>query len=149
MRAIDATRKPPVTIEVDATLVQAAELMDKAAVGALVVVDGGRPVGIVTDRDIVVRAVARRLEFDGRVDGVMTPGVVSLDADADLHAAVPVFARHAIRRLPLLDHDRMVGMLTLDDLLMDLSSDLANVTRPITGEVLFGHPEASVPATAS
>ena len=51
MRAIDAIRRPPQTIQADRTVTNAAVLMDRLAVGALVVVDGDRPVGIVTDRD--------------------------------------------------------------------------------------------------
>jgi signal-transduction protein with cAMP-binding, CBS, and nucleotidyltransferase domain len=138
-----------VTLPADATIGEAAQLMDKEAVGAVVVLEvaGGRPIGIVTDRDLVVRAVARGVAPDGRLDAVMTMGVVGLDADADLHDAVRLFATHPIRRLPLVDHDRMVGMLTVDDLLVDLASDLGNVVRGLTAQVLFGHPEPGQPVT--
>jgi signal-transduction protein with cAMP-binding, CBS, and nucleotidyltransferase domain len=142
-RAGRAPRRP--------TIGDAARLMDDCAVGAVVVVDqeGGRPVGIVTDRDLVVRAMARNISPDARVDSVMSMGVTCLDANADLHDAVRVFATHPIRRLPLVAGDRMVGMLTVDDLLVDLSSDLSNVVRGVTAQVLFGHPEAKVPAAES
>jgi len=96
-----------------------------------------------------VRALARRLPSDSRVDAVMSTGVVTLGATADLREAVRIFAAHAFRRLPLVEEGRMVGMLTLDDLLMDVVSDLANLVRPITGEVIFGHPEPTVPAETS
>jgi CBS domain-containing protein len=79
----DLTAKPAVTVPVDATIETAAQLMDKHAVGAVVVVDDDRPVGIVTDRDIVVRGVARRSPFDGRIDSAMTSGVVAIDAADD------------------------------------------------------------------
>ena len=59
MRAVDAVRKPPVTIAPEATIAEAARLMDNHVVGALVVMDGDRPMGVVTDRDIAIRAVAR------------------------------------------------------------------------------------------
>ena len=150
MHAIDAARKPLATIAADRTITEAAEEMDRLAVGALVVVDSeGRPVGIVTDRDLVVRAVARRAEPTGRIDSVMTTDLVMLAADADLRDALPIFERHALRRLPLVADDRIVGMLTMDDLVVDLTGDLARLTRPITAQVLFGHRQPVAPATTA
>lgn len=148
MHAIEAARRKPVTIAPDATVTQAAELMDRAAVGALVVVEpDGRPVGIVTDRDLVVRALAQRCDPDARVDSAMSTELVTLPADADLRDALDLFERHPIRRLPLMEGDRMVGMLSMDDLVIDFVSDLGRLTRPILGQVLFGHPEPAAPAT--
>ena len=141
MRAVDAVRKPPVTIAPEASIAEAARLMDSQVVGALVVMDGARPVGVVTDRDIAIRAVARDVPADARVDAVMSPGVIALDADADLRHALPIFRSHAVRRLPLVRDGRIVGMLTTDDLLIDLVADLGDLVRPITGQVVFGYPE--------
>jgi signal-transduction protein with cAMP-binding, CBS, and nucleotidyltransferase domain len=147
MYAIDAARKPPATIAADRTITQAAQEMDRLAVGALVVVEpSGRPAGIVTDRDLVVRAVARRADPDARVDSVMSTDLVALAPDADLREAFGIFERHALRRLPLVADDVVVGMLTMDDLVVDVSADLARLTRPITAQVLFGHQEPSTPA---
>ena len=147
MYAIDAARKPPATIAADRTITQAAQEMDRLAVGALVVVEpSGRPAGIVTDRDLVVRAVARRADPEARVDSVMTTDLVALAPDADLREAFGLFERHALRRLPLVADDVVVGMLTMDDLVVDVTADLARLTRPITAQVLFGHQEPSTPA---
>ena len=146
MHAKEAARREPVTVAPDATVTTAAQLMDEAAVGALVVVEpDGRPVGIVTDRDLVVRALAHRCDPDARVDSAMSTDLVTLPADGDLRDALAVFEDHAIRRLPLMEGDRMVGMLTMDDLVVDLVSDLGRLTRPILGQVLFGHPEPATP----
>ncbi|HEX6420277.1 MAG TPA: CBS domain-containing protein [Acidimicrobiales bacterium] len=146
MHAIEAARREPVTVAPGATVTQAAELMDRAAVGALVVVEAdGRPVGIVTDRDLVVRALAHRCDPEARVDSAMSTDLVTLPASADLREALELFERHPVRRLPLMDGDRMVGMLTMDDLVVDLVSDLGRLTRPILGQVLFGHPEPVTP----
>jgi CBS domain-containing protein len=150
MRAVDATRKAPVTIAAGASLAEAAGMMDQCVVGALIVVDGERPVGIVTDRDLVVRGLARDVPADARVDAVMTQGIHALDADADVRAALPILRSHAIRRLPVVDDGKVVGMVTTDDLLIDLVADLGDVVRPITGEVVFGYPEPDrAPATTS
>jgi CBS domain-containing protein len=139
-----------VTVTPDQTITAAAELMDRAAVGALVVTEpDGRPVGIVTDRDLVVRALARRASADARVDSVMSTDLVTLAPDADLRDALEVFEEQPIRRLPLVDGERLAGMLTMDDLVVDLTADLTRLTRPVVGQVLFGHREPEAPATTA
>ncbi|HLF99392.1 MAG TPA: CBS domain-containing protein [Acidimicrobiia bacterium] len=145
MKAIEASRKPLAAIRADASIGEAAEQMDEKAVGALVVMDGDEAVGIVTDRDLVVRGLARDRGPDARVDGVMTRDPVALDAGDDLRKAYPLFRTNAIRRLPLTENGRVVGMLALDDLLIDLVADLSDCVRPITGEVIFGHAEPKLP----
>ena len=148
MQARDATRKAPVTVAPDTAVAEVAALMDRAVVGGVVVVDGDHPVGIVTDRDLAVRALARRAPADARVDSVMSTDLVTLDASADLRDAIRIFSSHAIRRLPLVDGGRMVGMITVDDLVVDVATDLAELIRPLTGQLIFGHPETAVPAPA-
>jgi len=147
MKITDALRKTGLSISPGCTLRQAAELMECNAVGALAVVEDDRAVGVVTDRDLVRRAVARGIAPDARVDSVMSSPVVSIADDADLHDAVAVFGRKAVRRLVVERDGRFVGVLSADDLLIDLASDLAAVVRPIGAEVLFGHRDSSVPAT--
>jgi len=147
MRARDAIRRSGVAIGPSQTVQQAASIMERAGVGALAVVDEGRLVGIVTDRDLVRRVMARGLPADARVDAVMSMPVVTIDADADLHDAFKVFRTHGNRRLPLVQEGRFVGMLSVDDLLIDLAGDLADLARPVTAETIFGHHDSSVPAT--
>jgi len=147
VRAIEAIRKKTVTIAPDGTLAEAADLMDRANVGSLLVIDGERLAGIVTDRDIVLRGVANRMPADARIDSVMTTDVMTLDADADLRDVLPIFRTHACRRVPLTSDDQVVGVLTADDLLVDLIADLGDISRPIIGEVIFGHHDAKPPET--
>lgn len=146
MKTRQLAAKAPVTITGDATLIEAAALMDSANVGSLLVLDGERLAGIVTDRDIVVRAVARRVPADARVDSVMSTEVVSVDADADVHDAYRVLGSHGVRRLPVVEAGRLVGMLTVDDLIVGLAADLERLVHPIIGEVVFGHHPVPVPA---
>lgn len=146
MRIVDTARRSTVAIAPDRTLMDAAQLMEASNVGALVVLDGDRLVGIVTDRDLVRRGMARRLPGDARIDAVMTSDVVTIEADADLRAAFAVFRAHPIRRLPVVEGGRFVAMVTIDDLLMDLASDLSDLVRPVTAEVVFGHHDAPAPA---
>lgn len=120
--------------------------MEQAGVGALAVLDDGHLVGIVTDRDLVRRAMARGLAGDARVDGVMSSPVLTVDADADLHDTFAVFREHAVRRLAVVRGGELVGVLTIDDLLMDVAADLSDLARPVTAEVLFAHRDSPVPA---
>ena len=148
MRIIDAVRRQGFEIEPAKTVREAAELMEEAAVGALAVVDEGRLVGIVTDRDLARRGMARGLPLDARVDAVMSTPVVTIAADADLHDAFALFREHALRRLAVVREERYVGMLTVDDLLIDLASDLGALAVPVTAQAIFGQRDAAVPATA-
>ncbi|MFN8050777.1 MAG: CBS domain-containing protein [Acidimicrobiales bacterium] len=146
MRINGALRKSGLSVAPDCTLRKAAELMDCNAVGALAVVEAGRAVGIVTDRDLVRRAVANGVSPDARVDSVMSSPVITVREDADLHDAVTLFGQHAIRRLVVERDGLFVGVLSADDLLIDLTADLSAVVRPIGAEVLFGHRDSRVPA---
>lgn len=138
-----------VSISPDRTIREAAEVMERRSVGALAVVDGDRLTGIVTDRDIVRRAVARGLPMDGRIDAVMTTDVVTIDADADHSAAYALFHAHAVRRLPIVRDGRFVGMITIDDLLVEIAGHLADLARPVIAEVLFGHHDPAPVEVAS
>jgi CBS domain-containing protein len=142
----DTTRRSAVAVGPDDTIAGTAEVMERAGVGAVAVVEDGRPVGIVTDRDLVRRALARHLAPDARIDGVMTAPVVTVPATEDRRAAFPLFRDHAVRRLAIVDADgRFTGMLTVDDLLIDLAADLHDITRPVTAETIFGHHDSPLP----
>jgi CBS domain-containing protein len=114
-----------------ASVVEAAEIMRQLDVGALPVCDHHRVVGMITDRDIVVRAVAPRGNLDGVTVGeIMSPEIISIFDDASIEEAVRTMERHQIRRLPVVNHhDRIVGMLSLGDLAVE-------ATTALSGEVL-------------
>lgn len=147
MRAIEGIRRSGVGIGPERTIREAAAIMDQAGVGALAVIDGDTLVGIVTDRDLVRRGLARGLANDARIDGLMSAPVTTIDADADLHSAFGLFRTHALRRLAVVEGDQFVGMISVDDLLVDLAGDLADLARPVTAEVLFAHRDSPLPAT--
>jgi CBS domain-containing protein len=105
-------------IHPDASLTEAAQKMRQVDVGLLPVCEGERLVGILTDRDITVRAVAQGCDpRTTRVRDVMTPEVVSCCEDQDVQTAAQLMATRQLRRLPVLDHaQRLVGILSLADL---------------------------------
>jgi CBS domain-containing protein len=143
--------REPVVIGGDATVADTAALMTSSGVGCVIVVDGQIPIGIVTDRDIVTRGVARQYPMDGRIDGLMSMGVIALDAGQDLDDLLHVFRDHAIRRIPIVDHARVVGIVSLDDILVLVAEQFSGVSKVLAGQIMFPHAsaEANAPATTS
>jgi CBS domain-containing protein len=147
MRTIEMLHRSGVGVAPSRTIRDAAAIMEHAGIGSLAVVDGDQLVGIVTDRDIVRRAVARNVPADARVDSVMTTPVITVGADDPLDVAYGLFATHGLRRLAVMRGDSFVGMLTIDDLFVSVVEQLASLARPITAEILFSHRDAAVPVT--
>lgn len=147
MNVRDLLRRSAVGVAPDRTVRDAAQIMRSTGVGMLVVLDDDHLVGVVTDRDLVTRSLAAGTPDDARVDSVMTAPPVTIDAAADAHSCFGVFRTHGVRRLVVVEHDRVVGVVAVDDLLIDVAGDLADLVRPITAETIFGHHDAAVPAT--
>ena len=145
MRAIDALRRSGVGIGPEKTVREAAEIMNESGVGSLAVVERGRLIGIVTDRDLVRRVIARGKSLDGRVDDAMSAPVVSISFDADVHAAIGLLGTHCVRRLAVVRGEEFVGMISLDDLLVELASDLSDLVVPVDSEIRAPHREGQVP----
>lgn len=139
MKISDIALREPVVIGCDATVADTAILMAKSGVGSVIVVDGSMPVGIVTDRDVVTRGVARSYPTDGRIDGLMTMGVIALDVDHDLEDLVHVFRDHAVRRIPIVDQNRVVGVVALDDVMVLVADELSTVSKVLAGQIMFPH----------
>jgi CBS domain-containing protein len=148
MKVRDLSRRSGIAVAPDRGIGDVAALMETAGVGSVAVVDGEELVGIVTDRDLVRRGLAKGLAYDARVDGLMSSPVVTIAADADAHDAFALFREHAVRRLAITADEGFLGTVTVDDLLVDLVADLADLARPVTAELLFPHRDAPVPATA-
>ena len=109
------------------TLVDAASLMRQLDVGAVPVCEDGEVVGMLTDRDIVVRAVAPALIPAAiKVREIMSPGSVSVFEDQEVDEAVHLFEQHQIRRAPVLNREgRLVGIVSLGDIAVDASTSLS------------------------
>jgi len=98
-------------------LVEAAQLMQKHDIGSIPVCEGQNVVGIVTDRDIVVRNIAHGKDpHTTLVSEVMTSQVKTVEAEMSLDQAAELMSDSQIRRLPVMDHGRLVGMISLGDL---------------------------------
>lgn len=116
-------------IHPDATVEEAAERMEALNIGPLPVCDGQRLVGMITDRDITVRAVAAGVGPEAKVRDVMTPEVAYAFEDQDVREAQQLMQDQQIRRLPILDRDkRLVGIVALGDLAVDADTHAAGQT---------------------
>ncbi len=124
----------------DMSVREAARLMREYHVGALVVVDetgdGRRPVGVLTDRDIVVGIVAKGLDPDGlRVDEVMAPQVITASERAGVAETVELMRAKGVRRVPVVDaRGILVGIIAADDLVDLLAEEMSAIARMIKRE---------------
>jgi len=109
-------RHPLVTVDRTTTIAEVARIMDESDAHLVVVTEGERMVGVVTERDIVVRGVARRYPADARIEAVMSTDVSSLPADTDRQDALAAFRDHGVRHLPLVDGTTVIAVLADDDL---------------------------------
>jgi len=126
-------RKQLVTLRPEEPLQKAAELMRERHVGSVIVVDGeGRPLGLVTDRDLVCRAMAMRLDPATAVKQVMSAGLAVAKKTALIDEVALHMRQAGVRRMPIVDeHGRAAGMVTLDDLLVMLTGELVQTATVI------------------
>lgn len=121
----DVMTSTPKTLEEDATLVDAAQLMRREDIGDVLLTRDGRVTGIVTDRDIVIRAIAQgKLPGETRLRDVATDELVTLVPSDTVAHAVALMRDKAIRRIPVVDDDGgPVGIVSIGDLAEDRDPD--------------------------
>jgi CBS domain-containing protein len=116
--------RDPRTVNADDPVVEAARIMSDGDIGDVIVVDDGTVAGIVTDRDIVVRGVAEGREPDSTpVREVCTTGVEALEPGATVDDALRKMREADIRRLPVVEGGRLVGIVSLGDLAVEREPD--------------------------
>lgn len=128
-------RSDVVTATEETTAMDLAATMHDRNVGSVVVEDGGRPVGIVTDRDLAMDVL--RTGGDPRTTtaaDVMTPDPVTASVDDGVFEVTAAMSEAAVRRMPVVDGDQLVGLLALDDLLVLLSDELRNLAGVVEAE---------------
>jgi CBS domain-containing protein len=139
MKTEDVMTREVHTCLPDTDLGLAAMQMWEGDFGVLpVVADGGEVVGMITDRDICMAAASRnKAPGEIRVEEVMTGQVYSCSVDDNIHDALKVMEQRRVRRLPVLEHGRIVGLLSLNDLALKArSSKLADLTAQDVEETL-------------
>jgi len=136
LKVKDKMTKSVAYVAPDTSVVEAAQLMQKHNVGSIPVYDQG-VVGIVTDRDIVVRNVAHgKIPKDTKVQDVMTSQVTTVSPEMDVDEVTKLMANQQIRRVPVVENNQIVGMLSLGDIAsdtrleMEASEALCEISKP-------------------
>ena len=127
----DIMTNDPLTIDVGEPVTAAAEMMRDADVGALVVTDTSGVRGVLTDRDVTVRVVATGGDpATTAVGDIVAQDLVAVSPQDDVDTATELMRTNALRRLPVLDGERLVGIVSLGDLAItqDRTSALADIS---------------------
>jgi CBS domain-containing protein len=113
----DAMTEDPRSIGASESVVEAARLMRDEHIGSLPVTESGRLVGMITDRDLTTRVVAEAaVPETTSVEDVYSRDLISVEPDNDLEEALKLMARHQVRRLPVVENGRLVGMVAQADI---------------------------------
>ena len=128
MQIHEIMSEPAYTVKATATVQFAAEMMATHNVGALPVTEDGKLVGILTDRDVVLRCMAQGFSPTAtEVGRIMTADPIALPPDADVHDAARIFTDTRVRRLPIVDEGHPIGMVTVDDVARLWTNDAATL----------------------
>jgi signal-transduction protein with cAMP-binding, CBS, and nucleotidyltransferase domain len=133
----ELSTKPVVTIATTATVQEAARLMKQKNVGAVIVVNGDRPCGILTDRDIAVGVVATGIDAATvEVGKVMHKNPAVIREDKGIFDVVKMFDAKGVRRLPVVDAGgHLSGIVALDDVLMLFGREMGHVASALSREL--------------
>ena len=113
----DAMTEDPHSIGASASVVEAARLMREEHIGSLPIIDNEQLVGMITDRDITTRVVAEAADPKlTSVGDVYSQDLISVEPESDLEEALLLMARHQVRRLPVVDNGKLVGIVAQADI---------------------------------
>ncbi len=136
----EAMTERPRCVTPDTSVTQVAEVMESEDIGAVPVLEGDQLTGMVTDRDIVIRAIAKGKNPGGMpVREIVSREVVTVGPDDDLSDALQLMASHQVRRLPVVDEDnRLVGIVSQADIALeakekDVGEMVEEISRPPDG----------------
>ncbi len=131
-------------------VLEAARAIENNNIGAVIVHDGGRVVGLATDRDLTVRVLGRGLDpRTTPLADVMTTPVATLSATDSQRDAIRLMQQRNIRRIPLVEAERLVGIVTLDDLLLDEAAPLDQLAAVVEAQIGAGGPATSLRSPAA
>ncbi|WP_136602415.1 CBS domain-containing protein [Salinigranum halophilum] len=132
----DIAHRDVVTVDLEATLTDVAHVMRDERVGSVVVVDGkGTVAGLLTDRDLVVSGLAEGRHPDECIaNDILSTNVFSVDPDDDVADVARRMREEGVRRVPVMRDRDLVGIVTLDDLLVHLGEEFDSLVSVIKGE---------------
>jgi CBS domain-containing protein len=116
MNIRDVMTSNPRCLTPDDSVQNAARVMRDEDTGVVPVVDKGRPIGLLTDRDIVIRLVAEGGELNRPVRDILSSNLVAATPEMDTATAAELMSEHQIRRLPVIENNQLVGIVSIGDL---------------------------------
>lgn len=112
----DVMTKSVISVDASITVNDAAKMMEDAKVGAVIVMENNSPVGIVTDRDFSVKVVAHAYQITEPVKQIMSSPLFSINSDEPIRIAADLMHDRGIRKLPVIDDGKVVGIITATDI---------------------------------
>ena len=110
-----------ISVDSSVTATNAAKMMEDTGVGAVIVLENNLPVGIATDRDFAIKITAHSYPIDTPIRRIMSSPLISIDPNSDLWAASDLMSTRNVRKLPVIDDDKVVGILTSSDLVKHIA----------------------------
>jgi signal-transduction protein with cAMP-binding, CBS, and nucleotidyltransferase domain len=118
IKVVDAMTRTPIKVGPNETLLNCAQKMMVGDVGSLIIEENGVLLGILTEKDIVNKVVSKNLDIETTpVKKVMSTTMIKISPDLDLYDAIYFMSREGVRRLPVTDGDKLIGLLTYKDVL--------------------------------
>ena len=109
------------SVDSSVTATDAAKMMEDTDVGAVVVLENNIPVGIITDRDFAIKIAAHSYPIDTPVRRIMSSPLISIDPHSDLWIASDLMSTRKVRKLPVIDDDKVVGIITSSDIVKHIA----------------------------
>ena len=138
MKLQDVMTKRVFTSTPKTSIKEVADMMKELNVGAIPIVESNKPVGIITDRDIVLRTISEDKDpTNVRASDIMSVDLIFGTPDMDVDDAAALMSRYRIRRLPVVENNRIVGIVTLGDLAAnphvadEAGNALSDISKPI------------------
>lgn len=103
------------------TATDAAKMMEDVGVGAIVVFENNTPIGIITDRDFAIKITAHSYPIDTPVKRIMSSPLISIDSNSNLWMASDLMSTLNVKKLPVLDNDKVVGIITSSDIIKHIA----------------------------
>lgn len=135
VKEIARQKEEVVTAEPDTAVWDLAQLMEANSVGSVIIEREREIAGIVTDRDLAIQIVGKQRQFEGlTAEDVMTEDVFTVDGEYELFDLFAEMGEHNVRRIPIMEDGELAGIVTLDDLLAVLHSEMGSVTKVTRAE---------------
>ncbi len=133
MSVRDTMTENPRSINASASVVEAAQVMREAHIGSLPITDDELLVGMITDRDITTRVVAESADqMNTSVGDVASRDLITVEPDNDLDEALQLMARHQVRRLPVVENGRLVGIVAQADIALSENEKTGKLVEAIS-----------------